>query len=74
MTKPNQTPVPESSDRPPSDVTTSLEGPSLVAHQGATRKGHSNGLKVHSIVFGVIALAALVALLAAFVVIASDKM
>ncbi|MFL6108667.1 MAG: hypothetical protein ACJ72L_17040 [Marmoricola sp.] len=74
MTHPNETPAPESNDRLGGEVTANLEHPSDFANEGATRKGHSNGLKVHSIVFGAIALAALIALLVAFVVIASDRM
>jgi hypothetical protein len=74
MTQPNETPAPESKKLLASEVSANLMRPSAPAHRGATRKGHSNGLKVHSIVFGAISLAVLVALLIAFAVIASTRM
>ena len=69
-----ETPAPESADVLASEVSTSSKLPPKSVRPGATRKGHSNGLKIHSIVFGSIALGVLVALLVAIVVIAGDTM
>ncbi len=74
MTQPNETPVPESKDLLSSEVTASPVTSSADAHGGATRKGHSNGLKVHSIVFGAISLGVLVVLVVALLIIAAGRM
>ncbi len=74
MTEPNETPAPESKDVAPSEVTANVVQPSGVPRGGPTRKGHSNGLRVHSIVFGTIALGVLIALGVALLIIAGSDM
>lgn len=74
MSKPNETPAPESKNLLPSEKTSASASSSTVAREGQTRKGHSNGLRVHSIVFGSISLGVLVVLVVALLVIAGSRM
>lgn len=53
----------------PSTAISSVTIPGFVPHGGPTRKGHSNGLRVHGTIFAALSLAVLTALVAVFVII-----
>lgn len=74
MIEPNETPAPRSKHLIPGAVTANAAPPSTAAHGGPTREGHSNGLRVHAIVFGSISLAVFIVLATALIFIASGRM
>ena len=62
MIKPNERTSAGPKHALPSGVTTRAVRPSTLARGGPTRVGHSNGLRIHAIVFGAISLGVLIVL------------
>ena len=74
MPESNETPVARPKHLLPTEATANVALPAPVDHGGATRIGHSNGLRVHSIVFAATSLLVLVALGVALFIIADGRM
>lgn len=75
MTEPKETPAPGSKGLLAGEgVAPGAPPSSRDSHGPGTRKGHSNGLRVHSIAFGALALGALVALVVVLLIIGDGRM
>jgi hypothetical protein len=74
MTEPTETPAPGPKHLLQGVVSAHAVRPSTIPHGGPTREGHSNGLRVHAIVFGAISLGVLVVLGVALLIITSGTM
>ena len=70
MFEPDETPKAQSRHLIPSGVFANVKLPPVIAHAGPTRKGHSNGLRVHAILFGTMSTVVVVVLTLAFIFIA----
>lgn len=70
MIEPDEAPRAQSRHLIPSAVFANVKLPPVIAHAGPTRRGHSNGLRVHAILFGTMCTVVLVVLTVVFTVIA----